>query len=98
MPSRVIVSASSMQLTPSQSALSAATGTTVSNPWPYAFALITAMIEVPGPAALRNASMLLRSRDASISIQDNMGMIIGEGRYWPAEDAFFGRDQSCDFQ
>src|SRR5438046_1750305 len=41
------------------------------------------MIEVPGPAALRNASMLLLSRAASISIHDNMGLIIGEGHFSP---------------
>src|SRR5262245_25795241 len=72
MPSRVMVKASSMQFTPSQSARSAAIGATVSRPCPYAFAFTTTIKDVPAAMLVRNASMLFRSRCASISTQDNI--------------------------
>src|SRR4030095_4702054 len=72
MPSRVIANASSTQFTPSQSALSATIGATVSRPCPYALALTTTISAVPRAVTVLKASMLFRSRSASISIQDNM--------------------------
>src|SRR5262245_59596127 len=61
-----------MQFTPNQSARPAATGATGLSPFRLAFALTTTIRAVPAAILVLTASMLFRSRCASISIQDNI--------------------------